>query len=515
MFYIHIIELKYNFKGSDMNKSIDDFMKHYRHEGLTFDDISLITKYADFLPNEADISTNFTRNVKLNIPFVSAAMDTVTESNMAIEMARLGGIGVIHKNLSPKEQADEVRRVKLYLNGLIKSPIVFNQNKTVEEMLDEKDCRGFSFSGFPIVDEHGALVGITTSRDIKFIANYRIKLKDVMTSNLITAPANTSLQDAYRIMIENKVGKLPTIDKKGKLVGLYSFHDVKTLVENDEPDYNRDDEHQLRTAAAIGPYDEERAAALVEAGVDVMVIDTAHGHSKGVIDTVRIIKKTYGDRVDVVAGNIATADAAKELAKVGVDGIKVGIGPGSICTTRVVAGVGVPQVSAVYNVKKAVGSDVPVIADGGIKQSGDVAKAIAAGASSVMMGSALAGTQESTGEVTLHHGRRYVIYRGMGSLEAMKKAKGSRERYGQRDVDNEKELVPQGIEGLVPYRGPVKDVIHQFTGGLKYSFGYCGAKTMDKFHRGVTFIRVSAAGLREAHPHDVTMLKDAPNYMID
>ena len=296
---------------------------------------------------------------------------------------------------------------------------------------------------------------------------------------------------------------------------LYSFHDVKTLVENDEPDYNRDDDHQLRAAAAIGPYDEERAAALVDAGVDVMVIDTAHGHSKGVIDTVKIIKKTYGDKVDVVAGNIATAEAAKDLAKAGVDGIKVGIGPGSICTTRVVAGVGVPQVSAVYNVKNAVGSDIPVIADGGIKQSGDVAKAIAAGASSVMMGSALAGTQESTGEVTLHHGRRYVIYRGMGSLEAMKKAKGSRERYGQRDVENEKQLVPQGIEGLVPYRGPVKEVIHQFEGGLKYSFGYCGAKTMDEFHRGVSFIRVTAAGLREAHPHDVTMLKDAPNYMID
>lgn len=498
-----------------MNKYINEFMENFKYEGLTFDDISLITKYADFLPDEADVSTSFSRNVKLHIPFVSAAMDTVTESKMAIEMARLGGIGVIHKNLIPKRQAEEVRKVKLYLNGIIKSPIVFNQNQTIEQMIDEKNDRGFSFSGFPIVDDNGALVGITTARDIKFIEDYKLKIKDVMTSKLVTAPADTSLQEAYRIMIEYKIGKLPTINKNGKLVGLYSFQDVKTLVENDQPDYNRDEDHQLRAAAAIGPYDEERAAVLIEAGVDVLVIDTAHGHSKGVIDTVKIIKKTYGDDVDVVAGNIATAEAAKDLADAGVDAVKVGIGPGSICTTRVVAGVGVPQVSAVYNVKNAVGADIPVIADGGIKQSGDVAKAIAAGASSVMMGSALAGTQESTGEVTLHHGRRYVIYRGMGSLEAMKTAKGSRERYGQRDVDNEKNLVPQGIEGLVPFRGPVKDVIHQFSGGVKYSLGYCGAKNIDEFHRKASFIRVTSAGLREAHPHDVTMLKDAPNYMID
>lgn len=498
-----------------MNKYINEFMENFKYEGLTFDDISLITKYADFLPDEADVSTSFSRNVKLHIPFVSAAMDTVTESKMAIEMARLGGIGVIHKNLIPKRQAEEVRKVKLYLNGIIKSPIVFNQNQTIEQMIDEKNDRGFSFSGFPIVDDNEALVGITTARDIKFIEDYKLKIKDVMTSKLVTAPADTSLQEAYRIMIEYKIGKLPTINKNGKLVGLYSFQDVKTLVENDQPDYNRDEDHQLRAAAAIGPYDEERAAVLIEAGVDVLVIDTAHGHSKGVIDTVKIIKKTYGDDVDVVAGNIATAEAAKDLADAGVDAVKVGIGPGSICTTRVVAGVGVPQVSAVYNVKNAVGADIPVIADGGIKQSGDVAKAIAAGASSVMMGSALAGTQESTGEVTLHHGRRYVIYRGMGSLEAMKTAKGSRERYGQRDVDNEKNLVPQGIEGLVPFRGPVKDVIHQFSGGVKYSLGYCGAKNIDEFHRKASFIRVTSAGLREAHPHDVTMLKDAPNYMID
>lgn len=495
-----------------MNKNIDEFMATFKFEGLTFDDVSLVTQYADFLPDASDISSYFSRNVKLNIPFVSAAMDTVTESEMAIAMARLGGLGVIHKNLTPERQAQEVKKVKIYLNGMIKSPVVFNANQTVKQMLNEKRERNLSFSGFPIVDSNGKLIGLISARDIKFLTNYNIKIGDVMTKELITAPSNTPLQKAYEIMVSRKVGKLPTIDEDGTITGLYSFHDVKTLIENEEPDYNRDNQHQLRAAAAIGPYDEERIEALVKAGVDVMVVDTAHGHSKGVIDTVRLIKNTYGDKVDVVAGNIATAEAAKALSDAGADGIKVGIGPGSICTTRVVAGVGVPQITAVYQVKKAVGSDIPVIADGGIKQSGDVAKAIAAGASSVMMGSCLAGTQESTGEVTLHHGRRFVIYRGMGSLEAMKQGKGSRERYGQADVDDAKKLVPQGIEGLVPFRGPVGDVITQFVGGLKYSCGYCGAKTLDELQRKAVFVRVSAAGLREAHPHDVTMLKDAPNY---
>ena len=491
---------------------IDQFMAAFPFEGLTFDDISLVTQYADFLPHDADVSSKFSRNVKLNIPFVSAAMDTVTESDMAIAMARLGGIGVIHKNLSIERQADEVRKVKYYLNGIIRTPVTFHPEQTVAEMMNEKRVKKYSFSGFPIVDDNGKLVGIITSRDFKFLSDYNIRIRDVMTKEPVVAKDSISMLQAYKMMVEHKVGKLPMVNSEGKLTGLYSFLDVKTLIEKEEPDYNRDDRHQLRAAAGIGPYDETRAEALINAGVDVLVLDTAHGHSKGVIDTVKLLKKTYGDRVDVIAGNIATAEAAKALADAGVDGIKVGIGPGSICTTRVVAGVGVPQVTAVYEVAKSVPRDLPVIADGGIKQSGDVAKALAVGASCVMMGSALAGTSESTGEVVLHQGRSYVIYRGMGSLAAMKTGKGSRERYGQDDVEDDAELVPQGIEGMVPFRGAVRNVIIQFVGGLRYSFGYCGARTLSEFQDRAKMVRVTAAGLREAHPHDVTMVKDAPNY---
>ncbi|WP_277201612.1 IMP dehydrogenase [Victivallis vadensis] len=491
---------------------IDQFMAAFPFEGLTFDDISLVTQYADFLPHDADVSSKFSRNVKLNIPFVSAAMDTVTESDMAIAMARLGGIGVIHKNLSIERQADEVRKVKYYLNGIIRTPVTFHPEQTVAEMMNEKRVKKYSFSGFPIVDDNGKLVGIITSRDFKFLSDYNIRIRDVMTKEPVVAKDSISMLQAYKMMVEHKVGKLPMVNSEGKLTGLYSFLDVKTLIEKEEPDYNRDDRHQLRAAAGIGPYDEARAEALINAGVDVLVLDTAHGHSKGVIDTVKLLKKTYGDRVDVIAGNIATAEAAKALADAGVDGIKVGIGPGSICTTRVVAGVGVPQVTAVYEVARSVPRDLPVIADGGIKQSGDVAKALAVGASCVMMGSALAGTSESTGEVVLHQGRSYVIYRGMGSLAAMKTGKGSRERYGQDDVEDDAELVPQGIEGMVPFRGAVRNVIIQFVGGLRYSFGYCGARTLSEFQDRAKMVRVTAAGLREAHPHDVTMVKDAPNY---
>lgn len=491
---------------------IDKFMAAFPFEGLTFDDISLVTQYADFLPHDADISSKFSRNVKLNIPFVSAAMDTVTESEMAIAMARLGGIGVIHKNLTIERQAEEVRKVKQYLNGIIRTPVTFHPEQTIAEMLNEKRAKKYSFSGFPIVDDQGKLVGIITSRDIKFLSDYNIHISEVMTKNPIVAKDTISMLQAYKMMVEHKVGKLPMVNAEGKLTGLYSFLDLKTLIEKEEPDYNRDDRHQLRAAAAIGPYDEARAEALVNAGVDVLVIDTAHAHSKGVIDTSILLKKTYGSRVDIVAGNIATAEAAKALADAGVDGIKVGIGPGSICTTRVVAAVGVPQVTAVYEVAKAVPADLPVIADGGIKQSGDVAKALAVGASCVMMGSALAGTTESTGEVVLHQGRSYVIYRGMGSLAAMKTGKGSRERYGQDDVNDETELVPQGIEGMVPFRGAVRNVIIQFVGGLRYSFGYCGSRTLREFQDRARMVRVTTAGLREAHPHDVTMIKDAPNY---
>lgn len=495
------------------SRQIDELMQAFKYEGLTFDDISLITQYADFLPADTSVKTRFTRNVTLNIPFVSAAMDTVTESSMAIAMARLGGIGVIHKNLSIERQSEEVRKVKSFLNGKIKNPVTFNPEQTIADIMRIKREQGYSFSGFPIVDHEGHVLGLIAGRDIKFIADPSKKVGDVMTKEIITAPDTISIFDAYKIMVEHKVGKLPVVNAAGVLTGLYSFQDIKSLIEHENPDYNRDSKHQLRCAAGIGPYDDERIEALLRAGVDVLVLDTAHGHSKGVIETAKYIKKSYGDRVDLVAGNIATAEAAKALADAGVDAIKVGIGPGSICTTRVVAGVGIPQVTAVYEVSRAIPEDIPVIADGGIKQSGDVAKAIAFGASSVMMGSALAGTTESTGEVTLHQGRRYVIYRGMGSLEAMKTGKASRERYGQCDVDDDKKLVPQGIEGLVPFRGPVADVIFQFVGGLRYALGYCGARTIKELQETAKAIRVSPAGLREAHPHDVTMLKDAPNYI--
>ncbi len=495
------------------NAQIDEFMLAYRHEGLTFDDISLITQYADFLPEKSDLSTSFSRNIKLNIPFVSAAMDTVTESEMAVAMAKLGGIGVIHKNLSVEEQADEVRKVKHYLNGFIRRPVVFHPDQTVEDMFRAKDSKKYSFSGFPIVNSDGSLVGIVTARDIKFLTDYSRKLSEVMTRNLVTAPEDTNLEKAFEMMVSNKVGKLPTVDAKGTLTGLYSFTDVKTLIENIEPAYNRDREHRLRVAAAISPYDEARAEALAEADVDAFVIDTAHGHSKGVMETLKMLKSRYPE-IDIIAGNIATGEAAKALLDAGADAVKVGIGPGSICTTRVVAGVGTPQVTAVYEVTKAIGGEIPIIADGGIKQSGDVAKAIATGASSVMMGSVLAATLESPGEKIIHHGRRYVIYRGMGSLEAMKKNKGSRERYGQSEVDDSKKLVPQGVEGMVPYRGALWEVIHQFAGGLRYSLGYCGGRSLKEFQAKARFIKVSGAGLKEAHPHDITMLKDAPNYSM-
>jgi len=497
------------------NKHLDDFMKRFKYEGLTFDDVSLVTLYSDFLPSESNTNSLLSKNIGLNIPFISAAMDTVTESKMAIAMACLGGIGVIHKNLSIEQQAKEVSNVKHYLNGLIKTPVTFNQDLTVSEMLLEKDQRKISFSGFPITNNEGKLVGLVTARDIKFLTDYNIKLKDIMTENLITAPASTQLLKAFQVMIKNKVGKLPIVNRKKKLIGLYSFHDVKTLIENIEPDYNRDEEHQLRVAAAIGPYDEERADELINAEVDALIIDTAHGHSKGVLETVKKLKKKYGNKVDIIAGNIATGDAGKALVKAGADAVKVGIGPGSICTTRVVAGVGVPQLSAIHEVRKAIGPNIPLIADGGIKQSGDIAKALAMGASTVMMGSILAGTNESPGEKILHQGKRYVIYRGMGSVAAMKEGKGSRERYGQEEVNADNKLVPQGIEGMVLFRGEVANVIHQYMGGLKYSLGYCGTRTIKELQNKARFVRITGSGLREAHPHDIKISKDAPNYSTE
>ena len=488
-----------------------EFMQAHVHQGLTFDDVSLVTKYADFLPSEASIATRVSRNIPLNMPFVSAAMDTVTESEMAIGMARLGGIGVIHKNLTPEAQASQVSRVKHYLNGLISKPVVFRDNMLVSEVLGEKERHHYTFSGFPILGDDARVVGILTARDMKFLTDYSMKVSEIMTHDPLVGGPETDLNQAFELMVSHKVGKLPIVDADRRLVGLYSFHDVKNLTEEREPAYSRDDRHRLRVAAAIGPGDQERVARLVAADVDMLVIDTAHGHSKGVIEMLKLVKREHPE-VDVVAGNIGTGEAARDLMMAGADAVKVGIGPGSICTTRVVAGVGIPQISAIYAAAQAVQGEIPVIADGGIKYSGDVAKALAVGASVVMMGSALAGTEECPGERILHQGRRFVVYRGMGSLEAMKSGKGSRERYSQGDVDNDAKLVPQGIEGMVPYRGPVSEVLHQYAGGVHFSLGYCGSRTIPELQSKAELVRVSAAGRQEAHPHDVTVVRDAPNY---
>jgi IMP dehydrogenase len=491
------------------NAYLDSFMASYPHEALTFDDVTLTTHYADFLPHEADSASRLTRRISVNIPFVSAAMDTVTEASMAIAMAMQGGIGVIHKNLNADQQAAQVRAVKNHLNGLIMSPVTFRNDQTLQDVRHHCKEMGYTFSGFPILDTEGHLVGILTSRDIKFSRNRNARIADVMTTELLTASPDITLQEAYRLMQKRKVGKLPII-KDGKLTGLYSYADVRSLIENEQPLFNRDAQYRLRVAAAIGPGDDERAAALVQSGVDAIVVDTAHGHSKGVIDMTARIKAQYPD-VDVIAGNIATEEAARALRDAGADAVKVGIGPGSICTTRVVAGVGIPQLSAVYRCASALQGDIPVIADGGIRNSGDVAKALVAGADCVMMGSALAGTEESPGEKIIYQGRQYVVYRGMGSLDAMKSREGSRERYGQSSA-TEEELVPQGIEGMVPFAGTVAKVLKLYTGGLRASMGYCGCKTIQALQERGRFVRISPAGVSEGHAHDITITKDAPNY---
>lgn len=487
-------------------------MRTFRHEALTFDDVTLVTQYSDFLPPEANIATRFTRNVSLNIPFASAAMDTVTESRMAIAMALMGGIGVIHKNLSPAQQAEMVKTVKLHLNGLIARPVTFRDTATLRDIRETCRAKGYTFSGFPILDAQDRIVGIVTSRDIRFARDPDGAVRDVMTRDVVTAPTGTTLEKAYRIMREQKVGKLPLV-RGGRLVGLYSFTDVQTLIRNVKPEYNRDAKYRLRVAAAVGPGDHARVEALAAEEVDVLVVDTAHGHSRGVMDMTRWIKKHY-PRTDVVAGNIATGDAARDLRRAGADAVKVGIGPGSICTTRVVAGVGIPQVTAIYECARALGDSIPVVADGGIRHSGDVPKALVAGADCVMMGGALAGTEESPGEKIIHQGRQYVVYRGMGSLDAMRAREGSRERYGQSGV-REDELVPQGIEGLVPHAGNVSRVLSQFCGGLRASLGYCGCRTVAQLRARGQFSRISIAGVREGHAHDVKITKEAPNYKLE
>ena len=492
-----------------VNPNLESFIAAFPHEGLTFDDVSLVTQYADFLPDEADTKSRLTTRINLNIPFVSAAMDTVTEAEMAIAMAMLGGVGIIHKNLPVAEQVRQTAVVKHHLHGLIMDPIVFRVTDTLNTVAKRKKDKNFKFSGFPIVDRGNRLVGILTGTDIKFSRDPAAKVSDVMTKKAITAPPGTDLNEAYDIMMTNKIGKLPLV-KNGRLVGLYSFSDVKTLVEKAHPAYNRDSKYRLRVGAAVGPADYKRVEALSSEDIDILVVDSAHGHSKGIIKMVRWIAKNYPD-IYIIAGNVGTAEGALALRKAGAHAVKVGIGPGSICTTRVVCGVGVPQVTAVYECAKALDGSLPVIADGGIRHSGDVPKAIVAGADCVMLGSILAGTEESPGEKIIHQGRQYVVYRGMGSIAAMRVGKGSRERYSQRSADDD-DLVPQGIEGIVPYAGTVQKVMTQYCGGLRSAMGYCGCPTIQKLRENGRFVRVTLAGLSESHPHDVKIMREAPNY---
>ena len=496
-----------------MNRELDAFMRSFPHEGLTYDDVTLVTQYADFLPDETSLETNLTSRIRMKAPFISAAMDTVTEAPMAIAMALAGGIGCIHKNLEEDDQAAQVRLVKKHLNGMIESPVCFHENDDIGYLRSYKLEHKIKFNGFPVLDDENRLVGMITSSDMRFAPLNAAKLKDVMQKSLLTAKPGTSLKKAYELMRANKIGKLPIVDRNGRIVGLYSFTDVSRIVENSDNSYNIDDKFRLRVSASVsgGKGDLSRMEKLADAGVDVVVVDSAHGHSKGIIDMTKYIVRHF-PKVDVIAGNIATGEAAIALAKAGAHAVKVGIGPGSICTTRVVCGVGIPQLTAVYNAAKALrGTNVAVIADGGIKLSGDVPKAIAAGADSVMLGSVLAGTEESPGEKIYSNGRQYVVYRGMGSMAALKNGKGSRARYFQDDED-EDSLVPQGIEGMVPYSGHVKSIMTQFCGGLRASLGYCGSRTIAELKKKGKFYRVTAAGLREARPHDITITKEAPNY---
>ncbi|WP_103592937.1 IMP dehydrogenase [Campylobacter concisus] len=475
---------------------------------LTFEDVLLVPQYSEILPKQVDVKTRISKNVTLNIPVVSAAMDTVTEHRTAIMMARLGGIGVIHKNMDVESQAKEVKRVKKSESGVIIDPIFINPEATVAEALSLMS--DLHISGVPVIDKDRKLIGILTNRDLRFETNMSVLVKDRMTkAPLITAPKGCTLDDAEKIFSQNRVEKLPIVDKDGRLDGLITIKDLKKRKEY--PNANKDSYGRLRVAAAIGVGQIERAKALVDAGVDVIVIDSAHGHSKGIIDTLKEVKANF--KVDVVAGNIANPAAVKDLAEAGADGIKVGIGPGSICTTRIVAGVGVPQISAIDDcASEAAKYGIPVIADGGLKYSGDVAKALAAGAACVMAGSLLAGCEESPGELITFQGRQYKVYRGMGSIGAM--TKGSSDRYFQEGTAQDK-LVPEGIEGRVPFAGSIKDVIHQLIGGLRSAMGYVGAKDIPTLQEIAEFVEITSAGLKESHVHDVVITHEAPNYKVN
>src|SRR5215207_529008 len=497
-------------------------------DAITFDDVLLIPARSDFVPSEADTHTKLTRGIEMNIPLISAPMDTVTEAALAIALAQEGGIGIIHKNLSAANQAREVEKVKRSENGVIVDPITLPPGATIGQA--RKIMREYNVSGIPIVDDEGSglrdqgpgvrtksngkpprLVGIMTRRDLKFQEDDDRKLGEVMTKeNLVTAPEHTTLDEAERILYRAKVEKLLLVDKEGRLVGLITMRDIDKL--HQFPHSCKDKRGRLRVGAATGVNDFSRVQALIKAGADVVVVDTAHGHSKNVIETVRQIKAKWD--IQLVAGNVATAEGARDLIDAGVDAVKVGIGPGAICTTRIISGVGVPQVTAVMNaVSVAAGAGVPVIADGGIRHSGDITKAIAAGAHAVMMGSLFAGLDESPGEMIIHQGRRYKVYRGMGSMGAM--VQGSSDRYGQGNVRDRGKLVPEGVEGRVPYRGPLGDFVYQLVGGLRAGMGYCGTRNIELLRKQAKFCRVSAASMAESHPHDITITKESPNYMVE
>ena len=479
-------------------------------DGLTYDDVLLIPAYSEVLPKEVELKTKFSRNIELNIPFVTAAMDTVTEASMAIAIAREGGIGVIHKNMTIEEQARQVAIVKRAENGMIYDPVTIRRGSTVKDALDM--MHDYHIGGIPVVDDENHLVGIVTNRDLRFERHMDKKIDEVMTSeNLVTTHIQTDLIAAAAILQENKIEKLPVVDNENHLVGLITYKDITKA--KDKPMACKDAKGRLRVAAGVGVTVDtlDRAKALVEAGADAIVIDTAHGHSKGVVEKLHQVKAAFPN-VDVVVGNVATGAAAKYLVENGADGVKVGIGPGSICTTRVVAGVGVPQLSAVYDVYSALqGTGVPLIADGGLRYSGDVVKALAAGGSCVMIGSLVAGTEESPGDTIIFNGRKFKSYRGMGSLEAMEQKNGSKDRYFQGDTKDAKKLVPEGIAGRVPYKGTVQEVIYQLMGGLRSGMGYCGAANIEKLH-GAKFTRITNAGVLESHPHDITITSEAPNY---
>ena len=478
-------------------------------QGLTYDDVLLVPSYSDILPREVSIKSRFSRNIPLNIPIISAAMDTVTESSMAIAMAQEGGIGVLHKNMTIEQQSLKVRAVKRSESGMIIDPVTLPVTAIVADA--NENMRLHRIGGIPIVDDNRKLLGIVTNRDLRFEKNNNRPINEVMTSqNLITVKEGTSLQEAELILEKHKIEKLPVITGDNILVGLITFRDITK--HTTKPNSNKDQYGRLRVAAAVGVTEDvlDRVEALYKVGVDAIVVDTAHGHTKGVLKVVNKIKSKFSN-LDVVVGNIATAEAAKYLIDIGADGVKVGIGPGSICTTRVIAGVGYPQLSAIIEVAKALkGTDVPIIADGGIRYTGDIPKAIAAGADSVMLGSLLAGTKESPGETVIYEGRKYKTYRGMGSVEAMKM--GSKDRYFQDVEDDLKKLVPEGIVGRVPYKGDLDESIHQFLGGLRAGMGYCGAKDIETLKENGQFVTITSAGIRESHPHNISVTKEAPNY---